>query len=228
MAIFRVTGRAAARLVELPESGMGFQVLRYRDTFFIALNATVLFPIVELSERGISENDYSLLSGDPDSPQVSELEPIELDGGFSVVFSHLDRSIQDPELVQSFKLSFSETASSPPESVIPSRRPHSYYRFCAYFRDMRVDRNTGNLLPGTYATTYNDLHFVPSGFAAVGRYALPNPASAMFVFQIVTYDRPTMMGTAPPNFGQAGGGVEVLFQSGARNIPGLSFMINVG
>jgi hypothetical protein len=37
-----------------------------------------------------------------------------------------------------------------------------------------------------------------------------------------------MMGTATPNFGQAGGGVEVLFGNGAKNGPGLSFMIDAG
>lgn len=224
MAIFRVGNGAATRLVELPESGMGFQVLKHQNGIFIVLNATVIFPIADLSERGLSEDDYLLLSGDPDSTQVSQLETMELYDEFSIVFSHLDRTLQD----RSLRLTFSETASSPPENVISSKRPYSYYRFCAYSRDKRVNKNTGDFLPGTYATTYNDLHFVPSGFAAVGRYALPNPATARFVFQVVTYDRPTLMGTSPPNFGQAGGGVEVLFQNGAKNSPGRSFMIDVG
>jgi len=72
------------------------------------------------------------------------------------------------------------------------------------------------------------MHFVPSRFAAVGRYALPNPASASYIFHIVTFDRPTLIGTATPNFGQAGGGVEVFFSTGATNRPGTSFQINVG
>jgi hypothetical protein len=57
---------------------------------------------------------------------------------------------------------------------------------------------------------------------------MPNPASAPFVFSILTFDRPTLMGAATPNFGQAGGGVEVLFNAGATNRPGVSFMINAG
>lgn len=224
MAIFHAGNETATRLLGLPESGMGFQVLKYRDRIYIVLNATVIFPLAELSERGSSEDDYLLLSGDPNSIQMSQLETMELYGEFPIVFSHLDRTLQD----ESLGLAFSETASSPPENVISSKRPYSYYRFCAYSHDKRVDNNTGDFLPGTYATTYNDLHFVPSGFAAVGRYALPNPASARFVFQLVTYDRPTLMGTAPPNFGQAGGGVEVLFKSRAKNSPGQSFIIDVG
>lgn len=224
MAIYRIGTETATSLLESPESGMGFQVLRHRDRIFIVLNATVIFPIDDFIGMVVSGDDYLLLSGDPDSERVSELETMKLDGEFSIVFSHLELGLND----RSLNLTFTETVSSPPRYVTFSKRPYSYYRFCAYYRDKRVDQNTGSFLPGTYATTYTDLHSVPSGFAAVGRYAIPNPASARFVSQVVTYDRPTLMGTSPPNFGQAGGGVEVLFQNGARNAPGRSFMIEVG
>ena len=49
------------------------------------------------------------------------------------------------------------------------------------------------------------MHFVPSGFAAAGRYNLPNPASSKYISPIVTYKKPNLMGTAAPNYGQAGG-----------------------
>jgi hypothetical protein len=55
-----------------------------------------------------------------------------------------------------------------------------------------------------------------------------NPALTPGVFSILTFDRPTLMVAATPNFGQAGGGVEVLFNAGAAERPGVSFMINVG
>jgi hypothetical protein len=141
-----------------------------------------------------------------------------------LAFSNFGTESQDPGV----DLLASDTVSVPPINVIPPNRPHAYYRFSPYWHDCRVDARTGDFLPGTYATTYNDLHFVPSGSAAVGRYALPNPASAGYVFQIVTFDRPTLMGTATPNYGQAGGGVEVLFANGGKQGRGLSFMINAG
>lgn len=227
MAISRISDQSARRLTQLPESGMGFQVIQFRGANFVVLNATIIFPLTDISERGFLEEEYWLLSYDPsgpEAPQISQLEIMDLSGELSIVFSQLDRQLQDSSL----GLTFTKTVTSPPEYVISSRRPYSYYRFCASPYDKRVDKNTGDFLPGTYATTYNDLHFVPSGFAAVGRYAIPNPASARFVSQIITYNRPTLMGTSPPNFGQAGGGVEVLFQSGAKNNPGRSFMINTG
>ena len=43
---------------------------------------------------------------------------------------------------------------------------------------------------------------------------------------VISFDRPTRMGPATPNFGQAGDGVEVLFGNGAKNGSNLSFMID--
>jgi hypothetical protein len=223
MPLNRITTNTEARLLRLPESGMGFQVVRYRRNFLVVFNTVVVIPLDELRERRFSPDDYFSLSGNPDSLVISQLESLDMQDDFSLAFSFLDREYRDT----STGLAFSEAAISPPDSVISSKRPYSYYRFSAFYKDKRI-ADDGSFLPDTYATTYNDLHFVPSGFAAVGRYALPNPASAQYVFPILTFDRPTLMGTATPSFGQSGGGVEVLFQKGAQNRAGLSFMINAG
>jgi hypothetical protein len=123
-------------------------------------------------------------------------------------------------------VNFNRNAIEPSPRIFAPNRPYSYYRFAAFYKDKRVDSR--GFKAGTYATTYSDLHFVPSGFAAVGGYALPNPASAQYVFQIVTFYRPDLMATATLNYGQAGGGVEVYFKNGARNAAGCSFSINAG
>lgn len=55
---------------------------------------------------------------------------------------------------------------------------------------------------------------VPSGLAAVGRYALPNPAAAVYEYLIRALPgAPVLCGTCAPSFGQAGGGVKVRFQN---------------
>lgn len=222
MAIFLVKDNALKRLLKEPESGMGYQILRYQDYGLVVLNATIAIPLEELRQRRFKAEEYSLLSGDPEQLESRDMVFLSLEDEFEVSFSILDPKFR----TDTFGMSFQETVVEPPESAIPNV-PQSYYRFCAYYKDRRVDSN-GNFLPGTYATTYPDLHFVPSGFAAVGRYALPNPASARYVFSLVTFDKPTLMGTAAPNFGQAGGGVEVLFGKGAKNLPGASFPVNIG
>jgi hypothetical protein len=223
MPILHIGSKTESRLLASAESGMGFQIVQYQEQPWVVFNATVTLSLSELRERIFSEEDYSLVSGDPDSEAIRALPTVEFQEDFPIVFSILDPKYRNPLL----GLAFCQTPIAPPPNVISQNWPYSYYRFCSYWRDKRVD-SSGNFLAGTYATTYSDLHFVPSGFAAVGRYALPNPASAPFVFSVLTFDRPTLMGTATPNFGQAGGGVEVLFDIGATNQPGVSFMINVG
>lgn len=203
---------------------MGYQIILVRDTVYVVLNATVAAPLSEIRERRYSANEYRLLSGNVDSAPIRGLRPLDYEGPIDVVFSNLDPAFQRQDL----NLAFSQMATTPPVTLLPPKVPRAYYRFCAYRRDKRVDSTTGEFLAGTYATTFADLHFVPSGFAAVGRYALPNPASARFVFQIVTMTRPILVGTAAPNYGQAGGGVEVLFSNGATHDTGFGFPIQVG
>jgi hypothetical protein len=140
-----------------------------------------------------------------------------------VIFSILDTETRQTEEIGQWP------ETKPPESFIRPQRivatktsvsPMAYFRFSANKADPRVLPN-GDFIAGTYATTYNDLRMVPSGFAAVGRYALPSPLSARYMFMIMTNSVPQLVGTAVPNFGQSGGGVEVLFRSGAKALTGI-------
>lgn len=223
MPIYQAVGLTERRLVAAPESGIGFQVLRYQGQFLVALNATILVPLSDLRYGEVTADQLALFLSGPQDTLRPGFETIDMQDEFQLVFSQLDPQLYDSDT----GLTAPEIVAAPSESAISPRRPYSYYRFSAASQDKRVTAS-GDFLPGTYATTYADFSFVPSGFAAVGRYALPNPVSARFVFQITTYDRPTKMGTATPNFGQAGGGVEVLFGDGATNRPGASFMIEAG
>jgi len=70
----------------------------------------------------------------------------------------------------------------------------------------------------TYATTDSDHPLVTSGFAAVGRYALPNVLSAFYRYQIAAPKSTSVTtGTVAPAFTQFGGGVEALFVSAVNN-----------
>jgi hypothetical protein len=224
--LFSVSESSERRLLQQPESGMGYQLIGYRGDLMLVINATVAIVRDRMREDKFTSEDYRYLSGEPSLDNLKSLQPIQFDDEVRIVFSLLDKSVNDDAFIGEFLSS--ETATELPPEAGNSIQPLPYYRFSAYARDKRVDPATGNFLRGTYATTFNDLHFVPSGFAAVGRFALPNPAAARYVFQILTHEVPSLMGTAAPNFGQAGGGVEVLFRNGAGNSPGESFVIHHG
>lgn len=102
-----------------------------------------------------------------------------------------------------------------------------FWRLSAVNPDPRI--RGGHLLPGSYLISDDDLKMVNTGFGAVGRYALPNPFPARHLFEFHPPAGETFyIGTTRPNFGQAGGGVELFFQaikspiSGAyhKGIPG--------
>lgn len=84
----------------------------------------------------------------------------------------------------------------------------TFYRFLSISHDHRYVG--GQLLHGTYLTTELDRGYANTGFAAVGRYALPIPVPAS---HLLSYELPVgtklLIGTVLPNYGQAGGGVEV-------------------
>lgn len=107
-----------------------------------------------------------------------------------------------------------------PPGYVPIPGPHpllgsytlpgntTFYRYTADRTDYKFNAN--RLLQDTYLTTENDAKFVNSGFGAVGRYAIPIPTPASWKHTYEIQVRTTLrLGTVAPQFGQAGGGVEV-------------------
>ncbi len=89
-----------------------------------------------------------------------------------------------------------------------------FKRFTAFENDRRITADHG-LLPGTYATTEADARNVKTGLEAVARYALPNPKPAVYILNVEPLKDTTIQrGVVQPDFGQPGGGVEVLFCDG--------------
>lgn len=85
-----------------------------------------------------------------------------------------------------------------------------FYRCLSSASDPRYDAVAGQLTAGTYLTTRRDKRYANSGFATVGRYALPIPLPASHVLRYSLPKGTTIsVGTVAPMFGQAGGGVEV-------------------
>jgi hypothetical protein len=104
--------------------------------------------------------------------------------------------------------------ASPPFPLL-TKSQENFVRFSAFQNDRRV-LNDGSLLPGSYVTSKRDAAFGPSGFAVVGRYALPNILPATNWFDIkVPRGTAGLVGTVSPAFGQSGGGVEIELVKGA-------------
>ena len=87
-----------------------------------------------------------------------------------------------------------------------------FYRCEHWVRRRRIRYATNDILQGTYGFPASELPFVPTGFAAVGRYALPDLPPACRRYEICPPSNYTLQcGACVPLYGQAGGGVEVMF-----------------
>ncbi|HYI26613.1 MAG TPA: hypothetical protein VD863_02075 [Bradyrhizobium sp.] len=102
-----------------------------------------------------------------------------------------------------------------------------YYRYESFPKSRRIDPDTKEILPGTYAAPASELFFMPTGLSAVARQALPSlmPARWRWELQPVAGTR-IRYGASVPLYGQSGGGVEVRFEG--QGLPPGSPAINRG
>lgn len=226
MDIYRFFPDDVARLLQLEESGMGFQHIRSElrfgpwepirhSTELFVLNARHAVRDAELAEFGLRMQDASreragspwraLLMQEGVRVVPAGLGPIELlppdrerEGLVEKVWREMQRPAEQAE---------QETAD----------HPESFRRFSAFRNDRRITPNKG-LVPGTYATTAQDAQHVQDGSTAVERYALPNPAPAIYRFRIDLREKTRIQrGRVKPAFGHRGGGVEVIFPQGTSD-----------
>ena len=96
-----------------------------------------------------------------------------------------------------------------------------FYRCEAWPTSMRLLGST--IAKDTYASPESELDFLPTGFAAVARAALPSFFPACFRYKLTPQPKPpdttvdVFCGAVVPMYGQSGGGVEVMFKRDAQN-----------
>lgn len=206
------------RVLGKGETGMGFQVIRAVVTYALQTGTkSIEGPCLVLGSVFILP--YAPY---PDIVAVQDLPAIGLAGDFPPGRVSIDdlvvMSVFWPRITTPLSMSHSGppiagTGLALPVSTTTSTH-QAFLRFSAFPNDKRILTN-GGLLPDTFATTVNDARLAPSGLAAVGRYALPNPLPAKFVYTVVPpAGTQIQMGAVLPNNGQAGGGVEVWFPKG--------------
>lgn len=220
-----INKEAERELLALPESGPGFQIVKAvfhgETSTYIVWNAEFA---IDLKEAPISGNDITgaLLASWINEQALSPITIIAAPSlhGFLLAGDRVHSSA-------SKAVSGSSAVSPPPSTLVKTvtlTSPRKFYRFSPFSTDRRVDPINGNFLPGTYCCPESEEPFVPSGFAAVGRFALPSAQPASYRCEI-TADSGTnvLFGTVAPAYGQAGGGVEAYLPDGATNVPGVYF-----
>ena len=236
--LLKTSSELRDRLLKKPESGMGYQIALIGKKRYAVSNAQLAVPLLYLPfhlplflpdsesksqfdpSSPISDNSMYRLHLTPMKPDSEDPPPPH---GFAVTTEHSRAFAR-----------FTETSLATKDPATPIEElpeldgnlgkvetHHSYrtttvagelfIRYTAFQIDFRIDTD-GSVLPGTYVTTQTDSPHVPSGLAAVARYALPNPMPAQHRFVLSPPTRTAIhCGTSTPQFGQSGGGVEVRF-----------------
>jgi hypothetical protein len=220
--LISLSDESRRQLLALPETGPGFQLVSAIDHGqrrpFLVLNADHALPMVDLP-------NYSGLAA---AALMGRWINDALDSAMRLVmapqlrdFELLATRVEDQASLNAPPISLAASLS-PPSSLVKTTRitgTRRFHRFSPFNPDRRVHPVTGDFAPGTYACPESEVPFVPTGFAAVGRFALPSsqPASYHYVIEAGAGTH-VLFGTVAPAFGQAGGGVEALLPAGAVNV----------
>jgi hypothetical protein len=213
-------------LAGLPETGMGFQLVE------AVIWGTPTPLLVLNSDRATDLSEVGLLPGD--DPAVilrNGLRVIEALKGDVVTtmiaapaphsFRLLNTRIGSLPATTAAPIAGAGVRAALPSSLVKHDTlgaNRTFHRFSAFNPDRRVDPVTGSFLAGTYAAPESEVPFVPTGFVAVGRFALPNTLPASFHYEIEAPTGTSVdFGTVAPAFGQAGGGVEAYFANAVTN-----------
>ena len=237
MRLFRIRGEDQDWLANLPETSMGLQVTAGSeasyDELVLAIGGQVavyyrellrhdgeVSAIEILSETWLSRDDHALETTREEqfADWLERLKPFEM-------------PLQNSRIVPSieFKLfPIGPFPQPPPPSqwtyghlpfVGLTGADEVYYRWEPWPTSKRIHQITGKVVPGTFTAPMSELPFMPTGFSAVARLALPGLLPACFRWELQPPARtPTRCGAGVPMYGQSGGGVEVAFNDGFNNI----------
>jgi hypothetical protein len=117
--LFRASSADQDRLLSVPESGMGYQVIYARDELYLVINATVVIPFGQLLEERFSEEDYEVLSGDPDGERISSLRTRDTNLGFELAYSDFESELRTRQV----GLNFNRNAIEPSPRIFA---PHLF------------------------------------------------------------------------------------------------------
>jgi hypothetical protein len=220
--LLRQLSEAQSRIFdEHPEAAMGVHFAQASERLCLILSGRVLmFPTAESDEKSNRVADRLWFHRDT--------EPISMEAEAQLLMS-LDQvreaiSYLPPNHPTVMGFILNPIGYLPPPPPRPgyvyghlpfdglTQRKDVFYRCEHWLTSRRVLMPTGDVLAGTYGFPSSERPFVPTGFAAVGRYALPDLPPACRRYEIRPPSGYTIKcGAAVPLYGQAGGGVEVMF-----------------
>ncbi len=207
------------RLLSLPETGMGYQIVEgqmsgsYTKKRYVVYNSDLMVDLDDnfsKYKQRIIDRGYNLVLKESSLLNI-KTESIKLITKRALTeFRYLSES--------KINLNKRHTGST---GAIDNPKEYAdgneyFVRLSAFENDKRIDFEKKRLRDGTFTTTLEDyVSCVRTNDDPVDRYALPNDETIKWTFYVLpkSYDR-LQRGIVQPAFSHAGGGVEAYFEDG--------------
>lgn len=210
--MIKVSPEIQKKLLNMPESGMGYQIVEatysdYSRKECIVLNATIAEPTNNRSAQEVFKS-ISL----EEANRVYKFTAAS--ANIIDVSLKADKGIFKASVV---KLSEARGADKAPKEL--TEKGEQFVRFSPFEDDNRIDKVNKKAKPGTYATTKEDAEYCLSAkIDPIERYALPRILPVKYAFDINPLENTVVQrGTVEPANNQPGGGKEVFFSKGTDN-----------
>lgn len=222
--IRRVTPEIEQILLSMPESGMGYQIIEFRETIHGPLLRGVAYQarlVVDLdkafsdSQRLVSSRGVMALFRDERATRsMSNVRDLRVESKGQTGRQSL---VAEPSVRRCGRRSGGIGADGSTGETADGKE--EFVRLSADPNDKRVDVERKQLIPGTYTTTLADYRLcVGCPDDPLDRYALPNPNSITTAFHLrPAFGDGLQRGIVQPNFGHDGGGAEAFFMNGTSD-----------
>jgi len=221
--IYKLSQEDKEKLISLPETGMGYQVIRAQKEFksvsdlFVVLNAQII--IDADSQRNAYEK---LVLKEGFKSILRQIEPIGILTKTIEVLPGI-YFVEDALQLNEYK-SMRKKRHAQGESALDNAEEDAdgkeiFVRLSAYEDDVRIDFSNMKLKPNSYATTEVDYKAcVATSDDPLDRYAIPNDEQIEWAFYIRPVKNDSFQrGIVQPKYGHDGGGVEAYFENGTSN-----------
>ena len=217
--IYKAYSVDSNKLLSLPESGMGYQIIEGRLSGYDTIKKYIVYNselIIDFDTNFLNNKNKIVVVGYESI--LKESEPLNL-------HTASIRLVSKSSLVESRYLSNAKKEKTKRHSggkgAIDSPKELAdgeeyFVRISAYEDDKRIDFEKRKLKDGTYSTTLVDYFYcVRFNDDPIDRYALPNDEKINWVFFIQPKTNDSLQrGIVQPAFDHDGGGIEAYFENG--------------
>ncbi|MBP1672995.1 MAG: hypothetical protein H6Q25_810 [Bacteroidetes bacterium] len=194
-------------LLNLPESGMGFQLIEASlsgygfSHKYLVLNSQIIIednPQIFLEIKSFFQSGYQAMSALPEV-EFKNINLVENLTNYRI---------------KSYSMNNGTGAIHQP--IIHANGIELFTRLSAFENDRRIDFINKKILPGSFATTNDDFIFCKkNNINPIDRYALPNNEEIKWAFHFRPKNTDTLQkGIVEPAYNHNGGGVEAYFANG--------------